>query len=417
LDWQASKGRRKQFKESFLEKFKIHLINGQDYLATRTVTLKGKKYQEFHSADIMRPDIIYFENTGKKQELVDDWNIYYALRKKYAICEKSLHGELIINWYATRCDKSLSQEEVSKKLYELFEADVKKFSENGAKVLGHILIKRGIGNPQKWLEEKMREGFTGPGESPYFLDSSIDAEACCGGDGTVKFRTLKNADNERTRAHEISHKIGQNNRDDGQPIKRSGLLILGSKKVKDKKTGETYIIYCEHGRALNEGVTDLLAEKLGKKRFRGTPYFLERLVARTITKLVGEDIVFEATLFGPQLLADRLNERTKSEHLYIRIVSSLDFYYEATTKINKAILKLGHYLKHCAKLIFSTKHRRKQQDLNKARMRMSRGPSYSYHRESITSNRQSIRQLPHAMNADRQQEYVKQATRNPENGL
>ena len=73
-------------------------INGKEYLKTKQVQLGGKTYQELKSADIMRPETIYLDETDK---VVEDWNTHYALSVKYAMCVLSLHDKPIMDYTLT----------------------------------------------------------------------------------------------------------------------------------------------------------------------------------------------------------------------------------------------------------------------------------------------------------------------------
>ena len=285
--------------------------------------------------------------------------------------------------------KALTQEEIAEKLSELFEADVKKFSANGAKAFGHIFAKHGIDDPQKWLENKMREGFTGQGESLYFIDSNMRGDASCTSTG-IKFKSFRFVKSNYTRAHELSHKITDEyigGKVEKGMLKRSGILII---KKEDKKTGEIHHTGTEHGRALNEGITNLLAEKLlGRKQIFGVPYTVETFVARVVAKRVGEDAVFEAAFFDPKILADKWNEHKKNKNSYIRLVSFLDSYSNGLTNADEAIgavmSKITSKLSHRTKMIFSKKYRHER----KAKTRMMPEREMERLRAQFTENNHS----------------------------
>ena len=77
---------------------KTHVIDGKEYFATKIVTLKDKEYQEFKSVDYMNPGVQYAEIVNGEFELVKDWDTFYALSVKYAMCVLTLHGKLILDY-------------------------------------------------------------------------------------------------------------------------------------------------------------------------------------------------------------------------------------------------------------------------------------------------------------------------------
>jgi len=78
----------------------IYMIEDKKYLKSKIITLKGKKYQELIliSGSIMQSDIIYAEIINGELDVVKDWETYYALRVKYAICVLSMHGVLMMDY-------------------------------------------------------------------------------------------------------------------------------------------------------------------------------------------------------------------------------------------------------------------------------------------------------------------------------
>jgi|GEM_PF-6253011 len=81
-----------------MSKGESHIIDGDRYLTTKIVTLKGKEYQELKSADIMKPSTKYAEFINGELVLVRDRDTFYALLIKYAMCALSLHGTLIMDY-------------------------------------------------------------------------------------------------------------------------------------------------------------------------------------------------------------------------------------------------------------------------------------------------------------------------------
>jgi len=82
----------------FNDYFKIHIIDDKKYYESKTVTLKGKKYKELLSLDPMKPSVLYADINDRELSIIKDWNIFYALRIKYAMCVLSLHGVIIMDY-------------------------------------------------------------------------------------------------------------------------------------------------------------------------------------------------------------------------------------------------------------------------------------------------------------------------------
>ena len=331
-----------------MKEIKVYDIDGKEYLATRVVSLNGKKYQELCSADILRPDILYAENIDKLN-LVEDWETYYALRKKYAIDERSLHGEIIVCLKGLEVDEvKISLDEVNDNLAILFESDVEEFSENGAKAFCHILAKHGITDAKKWFEEKMRE-VKEPGKAPYYCTdvNGFTGEAVHLQCGTIEFSSLVAINNKFTRAHEMAHKITAaltemiiNNQN--YSVGRCGFLI-SDVTVVNEQAGiyeEKHCIGDENGRALNEGVTNLIAEKLADmKRTVTSVYYYETFIARMLAENVGEDVLFESALFNPRILENKWNALTGDKYSFAKLIYMLDarYYYDKDFRNFKAI--------------------------------------------------------------------------------
>jgi len=343
----------------------------------------------------MHPDILYAKRRKGNLEFVEDWDTYYALRKKYAIDERSLYGEIILDIsranekrfkeelrhipslkdlplrfteqetprdgkvpvviidsgeYAGEClfsesrmfkvNKGFSRffiDKASEQIMELFDVDVREFSEVGGEVFGHILAKHGIIDPRKWFEERLKQRSSDSSIPPY----SYDPKKSGGGCSLIRisFGSFFYANDKFVRAHEMGHRItadyGTKAYDGRQfEVGRSGLGVFEVKEKIDKKTKEVHYIGNENGRALDEGVTNLIACKLlGIDFSKSKCYKIETLVARRIAKRVGIDTVFEAAFFDPQILADKWREVTKSEHAYARMVHALDNYQELIKKL------------------------------------------------------------------------------------
>jgi len=222
--------------------------------------------------------------------------------------------------------------EIDAELAELFESDVKEFSENGARAFGHILAKHGIDDHQKWFEEKMRED-KDPSIPPYSLPQT-GVNSGISDTGKIKFGTLAFARDKFTRAHEMAHKITQmleNKRFDDKiySVGRCGFSYIDVKLEKNGNTGNLEEIHCVgagNGRVFNEGVTNLFAEKLSglKRSEKPDAYGLFTLLAKQIAEIIGEDLIFEAALFNPQILANEWNERKRDKYSYVKLIHSMD---------------------------------------------------------------------------------------------
>jgi hypothetical protein len=180
-------------------------------------------------------------------------------------------------------------EKINAELAELFESDVKEFSENGAKAFGHILAKHGIDNPQQWLEGKMRED-KDPSTPTYFYTGGmagfVDPETKKIGFGSPEFYRIK-----FTRAHEMAHKIMSVN---------DGLFY--------------------------EGLTDCIAEKLLGVKYPlvKLPYFRFTHLVKQVVALAGEDCAFETAIFNSPTLENEWHKLTKDRHSFAKITHSLD---------------------------------------------------------------------------------------------
>jgi hypothetical protein len=64
-----------------LKAWESHIIDGEEYLTTKAVTLKGKEYQELKSANIMKPSTKYAEIVDGKLVLG------HFLRTIYKVCD------------------------------------------------------------------------------------------------------------------------------------------------------------------------------------------------------------------------------------------------------------------------------------------------------------------------------------------
>jgi len=74
-----------------------YMMDNQRFIQSKVVTLKGKDYQEFKSADIMNPRTRYAEIVDDDFILADDRDICLALREKYSYDVRTLFGTLILD--------------------------------------------------------------------------------------------------------------------------------------------------------------------------------------------------------------------------------------------------------------------------------------------------------------------------------
>ena len=201
-------------------------------------------------------------------------------------------------------------EKINAELAELFESDVKEFSKNGARAFGHILAKYGIDNPQKWLEEKMREDNGNPDFKPYSYNPNIFAEGQYFPETReIQFKSLKSARKKFLRAHEMAHKITFGFRD-----KKHHFNMV-------KKHGFTGSL----GFYLDEGVSNMIAEKLSGISFleKTTLYPSQTLSAWKLAQKIGVEAVYEIAFFDPTSLKNKWkkfdNHRALKRKLAIKL--------------------------------------------------------------------------------------------------
>ncbi len=252
--------------------------------------------------------------------------------------DKLLYTECKINGVDVGYISDFFLDKANEELAKLFESDVVEFSQLGAKAFGRILNKHGIFNPQKWLEEKMRAMFQNKYNSAYSYEYDIFSKARSFPWGEIKYSSLSLANDTFTRAHEMSHKIVntfvfKKFGDKTFPIGRSGLILYDVKPYIDKKTDEVHYIGKERGRAFNEGVTNLIAEKLTKESSNNQ--IKETNLARKIVNRVGEDVVFESVFFNPRILETKWNSLMRSKYAYNIMVAAMDIHHNITNIRNQ----------------------------------------------------------------------------------
>lgn len=79
-----------------MSKDKIKHLNGTQYIEVESVRLDGVVYKRFIGADVMNPEVIFFESESGKF-IEKDNEIYIRLREKYAPCKEFFHGRRIID--------------------------------------------------------------------------------------------------------------------------------------------------------------------------------------------------------------------------------------------------------------------------------------------------------------------------------
>ena len=297
--------------------FRIETIDGKEYFATKRVRLDDKKFQEFKSTNVQQPETIYVDCKG---EVVKDWDTYYALLEKYAVDKRSLQGEIVFDfeewgWHKISEEKQNEFARKDEQLTELFERDVEVFSKNAARELGHIAAKQ-TDNPEKWFRDRLDQ----VGYRYLRRVGLLGRQTAFHSFGLISFSGSASVNNEFVRAHEMAHKL----------MKASGGVFYFTKEYEkiDEKTGEKKLVNLEMGRAFNEGVTNLLAEKLSglpvpAPTETSNSYAGATSVARRIIKAVGEDLFFEAVLSNPELLINRI-DKLGGKDTYATIATGLD---------------------------------------------------------------------------------------------
>jgi len=310
---------------------KIKVINGKEYIATKLVRLNDIIYQEYCSANIMMPHTLYMEENEDK--LVTRWKTYLALREKYAIDRRMLSGKLVLDSGGLEVEFTEEQQQLDK----LFEQDVAEFSERAAQAWWHIVKKHDpqvtdVQTARVWFEKKFR------GNHGYIIDPSIEKDgpaATCDENGIIRFKSLAYAQDKLFRAHEMAHKLGFG-------PNRAGLMVYFKHTVRDDVTGELHEIHSENGRALNEGVTNWMAQILAgvsvtQEYDEDDPYYEQEKLARKVMGIVGKDTVVEAALFNPDILREEFDRCAGERNAYAALINAADGYQIADKESDKAV--------------------------------------------------------------------------------
>jgi len=196
----------------------------------------------------------------------------------------------------------------------LFERDKKVFSVNAANKLGHIPRKWWINNPQGFFETRLR----GKDGSGYLYMPDLDCPASFDNlTENVLFQSKEVAQDEHARAHELAHKASSRDTKIKGNTLFSGLCmntILGKGKV--HKTGV----------ALNEGVTNVLANTFSSKKtiLKDISYYnFETFFTQEIINIVGKDTVWESYFLYPHLLQDAFDKRAGANK-YLDLLLAMD---------------------------------------------------------------------------------------------
>jgi len=193
-------------------------------------------------------------------------------------------------------------------LEQLFDADVKDFSDQLSAKFGQVIAKHGIKDPKVWLATRMRTAATGytHGDAANAHTDTTTRRGYCAPDGRI---ALYDTTDRATRAHEMVHKMGQE-------AGRSGLLV-------DNADGT------DRGYAINEGVTETLTTQLAAPR--ATAYTAEISAVRELARAVGMDTIVEAVLFGHEILARRVNALGGPD-AYDTLIAAMDTRFDAARK-------------------------------------------------------------------------------------
>jgi hypothetical protein len=124
---------------------------------------------------------------------------------------------------------------------------------------------------------------------------------------------------------------------------RCGFHYLDLKEIEDNDKVK-HVIGTEIGRYFNEGVTELALEKMLGVKDTTKGYKFQTFFAKYISKLVGEDVLFEAFFFNPRILENKLTEITKNQYAFVNMLGTLDEYGSITpkNKLHSKFLKLKY---------------------------------------------------------------------------
>ena len=230
-----------------------------------------------------------------------------------------------------------NEKEIQAELNSLFESDVKEFSRNGAYHFGKYLRFSENETPQARFEVLMR--YSPKGEPIYKWDPEVAGPTCWAayiphynGAANILFGVYEKALSKFTRAHEMCHKITHSYicpKDSDIPLTQ--LIGLGELQLTqiDSDGKQVACPKNEKGTALNEGATNLIAEKLSGENYVDgmDKYGLETSIARQLISIVGEDTFFSAVFRSPNILRNKV-DNIAGKGCYDILITSLDKYRE-----------------------------------------------------------------------------------------
>ena len=378
-----------------MKKLEEIVVNGKKFFKTKLVKLDGVVYQELASADPMKPDFQYLDQTNGK--LVSDHKTYIALREKYCLDKRRLYGDFVFDsgrfleqtdWETELrsipffkdieieyVDKPVSFEKYSysiqscviasgehkgQVLSRRVIADDKTienmglersrvfedfFLEKGTETINEMYFESDVAEFSKnatnelghILEkrgiENTQEWFEQKmrGESRYTYNPNISIDAAANCQAYGSGNINFSSMAAANTKTTRAHEMGHKIGMDGGT--RTGLAIWAGQEVAGSTTIDGKTLYAENGSGLNEGMTQLLSEVLS-----GEPadyaYSKETEVARKVLELCGKDATFEGVLFEPVVLIQKFNEQTH-EQGYFQLILALDNYQRINNKLTE----------------------------------------------------------------------------------
>jgi len=297
------------------------IINGKRYIPTKLVYLDEHHavYQEYISADIMNPEVIYVAHDSKnKGSVLDEQSpLYTALREKYTDRE-TLYGDFSVqSWQLGKLNRRnfvkdfsivgvglvLGGLQACKKeeekfiehplLKELFEEHLKLFPANAAKNsdLQGIISNRGLGGVEHYYQGRLR------GRAGYYYNPAQKSAGTYNVESDrIVYRNVTEAEkDQRICAHEMTHKSS------AEKINSSHYRVgfLTGKKSKRKWT---YL-----GKGFNEGATEAnstvyLNHQFDNYFIKDSPYRDETEFYKGVQDKLGSNkIILESFNFDPRI--------------------------------------------------------------------------------------------------------------------
>lgn len=209
--------------------------------------------------------------------------------------------------------------------------DINEFSKNAAKDkdLSAIAKKRGIEDVEQWYQNKMstveyRYNPNTPNAAYYNFENN-----------TIAFSSFLDAQSANMRAHEMSHAISFSFEKSKDSIYRDGLLVIQEYKGRDKTE------LAERGRAINEGVTMMFAEKLSGEKSKRVAYKQPTRIAGHLKSIYGAEILFESYLHDVNIIADAMNQYHKSDTAFVKFAHNLDEYLRLDNTMQYSVLNMN----------------------------------------------------------------------------